>query len=629
MINILSFTRKGFIPSFLFLFLFLNVNFGFAYDTKKENLNKILEKIENLKLYENPVWKALLHYDPKNKNSFITDKNFLLSLREGKFSLKREMELTVEALLNNKDLEENSNPVCKFPARLYWLKLNIPELNDLIPEVKCKDLNTYLEKVSVDKITLVFAAEDIKNPSSMMGHVFLKLTGYNKEGIYVEHAVSYFAVIDTVNPIKLLVKSTITGMDSFFSLKPYRKFISRYLLDEERVIWEFPLKDLNDEKKEIIRLHIWELKDVKTKYYFTEYNCATVIYYILSIADPKMLEEKQSWISPRDVIRIAKKVSLIDEAELIPTDEWLIRILEDKISFKDLKKIKKSISLGHCDNSLFENTNYTNFEYKFYIANLYENYITFLKRKERISNTQAEELSSCIPSIKGYTIDLTNYKNPYNAPLNSKVSLGYSRFNDKDYLHLVFTPTYNTILDNNRQVFLFETDLRLFEFSLLLNKSNIKIDHIYLYHIYSLKPYSLLTGGLSYNFKIGLENHYQKLDPKLSLFTSTGLGITLNPHKDFYIFFLQNVGIGYGKNTLYPYTYPELGLIVYEIFNMKSVLSYKYMFNQFNSKQSYNILSLNHVINLKSNLQLILTLDYLKDNHKNKTNFFLNLTKNF
>lgn len=616
--------RRGLILSF-FLLLFQTES-TFSKEIKSEDLNNILKKIEESKLYDHPTWKSLLHFDPKSGKSFITDKNFILSLKEGQFSLKREMILTIESFLKSQNFQEDTNPICKFPARLYWLKSNIPELNDLIPDVKCKDLDIYLKKAPAEDITLVFAAEDVKNPTSMMGHVFLKLTGYNDENVYVEHAVSFFAVLNTLNPVKLLIESTITGMESFYSLKPYKKFISRYLIDENRVIWEFPLKGLKDKDKELIHLHIWELRDVKTEYYFTNYNCATVIYYILSIAQPKMLDIKPSWISPRDVVRISKEVLLVDEAELIPTDEWLIRILEDRVSFRDIKKIKSIISKDYCDNSIFENEN---FEYKFYLTNLYKSYIYLLRQRNLLSKTKAQKLLSCVPSIDGYTIDLTNYKNPYKTPLNSKISFGYYRFNNEDYTQLIILPIYNTLLDNNRQGFLFETDLRMFEFSLLVNKSNIKLNHIYLYHMYHLKPYSLLTGGSSYTFKIGMESHYKKLDPNLSLFTSGGFGATINLHRDLYIFFLQNIGIGYGKNILYPYTYPELGFIIYEVFGMKSVITYKYMFNQFNSKKAYNILSLNHSINLGSNFQLILNLDYLKEYHKDKTNFSVNITKNF
>ena len=54
------------------------------------------------------------------------------------------------------------------------------------------------------------------------------------------------------------------------------------------------------------------------------------------------------------------------------------------------------------------------------------------------------------------------------------------------------------------------------------------------------------------------------------------------------LYFLMNGGLGYGDSRLYPYVYPEIGAIIYEVMNMKTNLSYKYVYNQLGSNEFYH-----------------------------------------
>lgn len=586
-------------------------------------VNIIISEAINKKLYVKPTWKSLLHI--KDKKSFINDPNFILSKEN--FSLKNELIYTIKAFFKDKKLDDK-HPICKFPARFYWIKKELSLQDSIFPKVKCKSFNEYLKKAPADEISLVFASEDIKNPSSMMGHVFFKLSGKNYKNKYVEHAVSFFAVIDTVNPISLIIKSTITGMDSIYSLLPFRIQLIRYLEVEHRNVWIFPLLITNKEKK-LIYYHIWELKDVKSKYYFTSYNCATVVYFILSLADPSLLKEKFLWVSPRDVIVLSYKHNLIKRGELLPSDEWFIRMLEEELSFKDKVEIKKIFS----DKKFNKILNYNNSLKDFYKLKLIEVYSLYLYKEKKLSKKDLMKINQLLKNkynnLNNYKIDISNYKSPFKVPPDSQVSIGYKSFNKKNFLKIRFLPASHTLQDDNRE-FMTESSLKIGEFSLLLNPKKIKLESFYVYYAQSLVPWDILVGGISFDFQIGIKQHYDKnLNPFTAINISGGLGETFQLTKDLYLYNLYSIGIGYSKNRLYPYAYPELGIIIYEIFNMKSIISYKYLFNQYNSMQTYHNIQFSQSLIVKNSLTLSLQMEFLKKRHQNITNWEITFIKYF
>ena len=129
-------------------------------------IDDIEEYVEKNKLYESFIWKSLLHY--RNEQPSIFNKDFLLSYDN--FSLKNELVQTIKAI------KDENNYLCKYPARYEWLKKDLSNLNIKIPNIEvCDEFNKYLNKTNLETIDLIFVSENVKNPSSMMGHVFFNL----------------------------------------------------------------------------------------------------------------------------------------------------------------------------------------------------------------------------------------------------------------------------------------------------------------------------------------------------------------------------------------------------------------------------------------------------------------------
>jgi hypothetical protein len=520
-----------------FLFFLLPI---LLYSSQEDTVKSAFKN----KLYEKNEWKALLHYD----NGFkVTDKKFLLSKRS---SLKNELIATIKAFydLPSHYKNENNHAQCKFPARFLFITHELNISKDEFPKVHCQDLQTYEEKAPADDISLIYASENVKNPSSMMGHVFLKFSGINDKGVEVNHAITFYTIIESMNPLSLIYQNTISGMKGLFGLQPYRIIKDNYTKKENRNIWEYQLL-LNDYRRKLIYYHVWELKGINMKYFFTSYNCSTVIYNILSLVKPKIYEDKKIWITPLDSVRYLYKYDLIKKAQLYPSNSWLIKMQED-----------------------------TNMD----------------------MNTTEQ--------LKNKIIDISKYKSPNKIPSERQLSVGYVNLNQEKYLKLSFLPASHLLNDYNREYF-GESELKIAYLSILLNDKNIELEDFTLYGMKSYMPYSSLTHDLSYQFEIAVKKEYtENTRYRDTLKIDGGIGVDFLVFNDINIFAMFNGGIGYNKDDNAHFLFnPQIGAMIYEIFNMKSYFYYQPYF--INNEFIYNRYIIKHNIFINKNYTLAFKLE--------------------
>lgn len=239
-----------------------------------------LRELSSLDSYESVEWKNLLHYDGA-KSVINEESNFFLS-PEGFRNPKAEYLATLKAITEDIEQQEN-HAVCKYPARFDYILQTLKLKRQDFKLPICKDYQEYRKKVPIDSVSVVFAAESNRSPSSMMGHSFLKLQGVNENGIK-EHSFSYFAAFNVENSVQFYIDVITTGIDGAYILSPYKSKIDEYLAGEKRSLWEF---DINLTAKEIKRLksHIWELKGHNIKYSLVSHNCNTAVISILKTAN--------------------------------------------------------------------------------------------------------------------------------------------------------------------------------------------------------------------------------------------------------------------------------------------------------------------------------------------------------
>ena len=304
----------------LFIILFLLFNSLNVFAVTKEELVK---KITDSSLYYEQTWKRLLHYSNGksivNKNStFFLSKNGYKNPKEEMFSLV------------DKIFDSPTNVFDKYPARIWFIEksLNISLQN--LKNSNAPDFEEFKKKVPADNIYLVFASENNHSPSTMMGHLFIKISG-NDGTKDIEHAITFTSLVSDKEPFKFYCKALTGNLSGGFILNPYRDIVSRYLFVENRSIWEFEIK-LTKEEKEFFLLHLWELKEVQTKYKFITYNCATATVDLLNIAkDKNFLQLDKPFNTPIDYLKEFEKLDTISKINLIPT-----KLYNEKIKIKNM-----------------------------------------------------------------------------------------------------------------------------------------------------------------------------------------------------------------------------------------------------------------------------------------------------
>ena len=302
--------------------------------------NDYLPSLENQaiaqELYLNPEWNALLHIE--EGQSKILDPRFILSSED--FSSKNELVETINFLFG---IDNSPTNICKFPARAIWInqQLKRPPINFGL----CNQFSKYLESAPVNSIAVVYSSENLTQPSSMMGHVFLKISGENQLGKQVAHGVSFFTEINGINVPKIIFDSMVIGKQGFFALSPYQDKLSFYLQEEQRNVWEYEL-DLDSDQKELIQAHIWELKQAKLDYFFQDYNCATLLKFLISVAEPSLLDSKDAWTTPVDLVKTVDRANIVKNVSVIPSSKWKMRMLSEALT-PQINDDIKHLSLIH------------------------------------------------------------------------------------------------------------------------------------------------------------------------------------------------------------------------------------------------------------------------------------------
>lgn len=541
-------------------------------------------------LSNDPVWRALLHFD---KSGFhIQDPDFLLSWPNT--TLESELQATFQAFKS--PVQPNKlHALCKFPARLLWFTTKLQLAKQMFPSVDCQGYREYQSKAPASDIKLVFASENVSSPSSMMGHAFLKLEGINDDGDFVEHGVTYYTILDSLNLPKLLIESLVTGMPGLFALTPYKKQKARYLHGEERNIWEYGL-NLSEYDKAMIHAHIWELKGKESDYFFDTYNCATVTYFLLATAKPEIFNSNRSWISPIDVVKDANDFGLVKKGKMIPSMRWKIRMLIDQMNSDNVSDVYVAVS----NKELIQGYNDIDTDQRLLSLELYKTYVDYLESNHKLDKIESAALQKNIdlmyePAFMDIELDISKYKAPIKTPGDTQWSAGIGTIESESFLELDFLPTSHRLQDDNRQYFT-ENALKLGEIKLryLAKKQSLEIHEINLYSVTSINPWDKFTGGLSLQWKIGIEPHYDRqLESHHAFNFDAGLGKAWSIHYDLMFYGMFSGGYGYGDRQHYIYLKPEIGMVVNELFDMKTIVRTRYLYNQFGSSNGYWDIELN------------------------------------
>ena len=271
----------------------------------------------NSDIHNDIEWQSLLHF--KYGKSTINSNSTFFLYEHGQSDARIEYIATINGLYDI-GLIDDESVQCRYPGRIYFIKNKLQIEQDLFTQYECISYNEYIDKVPIDNVYIVFASDDNNNPSSIMGHSFLKLSGIDKDGIFREHAFSFFAIFDTDDmPIINYSKSLFNGTKGMYILTPYKNKINEYINEQGRSLWEFEIEMSSDERWTLKR-HLWELKEHEIHYRFIMHNCNTALINVLKLVNRHFdVNNYQIFITPIEYIMQLFNNNKIVNISIIPT----------------------------------------------------------------------------------------------------------------------------------------------------------------------------------------------------------------------------------------------------------------------------------------------------------------------
>lgn len=563
-----------------------------------------IAKSEALSLHKKEYWKLLLHSN--GSKSVITDNSFFLA-KDGETNPKSELQQTIKGFFRADIALDNNHPICRYPARLKWLTQELQITQNILPKANCSEFKTYLKKTSPHDIHLVFASENVNNLVSMMGHIFLKISG-EKDGVEVDHSLSYSANYSAQNGLAFIFGALFSGVSGFFVLEPYHNKLTQYNNEQKRSIWEYKLKFTPDQINNLA-LHIWEMKGINTKYHFVTHNCGSAILYLLYMADPNLQKLYSPLDAPLDIVKNLDRNNYIQSVDVWPADNYKFRMISNNFSETDRKIIKEFLNNG--DNDIFNQ--YSSPQKK---ANAIYGARTVLNYKLVDKDINQKNYDLLRGKIDHISEDLTknnliyDVKDPLKKSDSSILTLGYQNQTDnKSVINFGFYPVYNNFNGNNSEYFN-EYALQLLNLKGIyyVDQHKAKFDNVDIINIKSIVPNDSLVGGLSGSFKINIER--EKFDfesNKMFPNTTFGIGIGKQILNNKILFYgMINGGYSYFRSNNILYSNPEIGAILKEGKYGKLDTKYTKYFSS-NLYKYKEIISVNQTFFLKEDNDIMLS----------------------
>ncbi len=308
-----------------------------------------------------------------------------------------------------------------------------------------------------------------------------------------------------------------------------------------------------------------------------------MVDFILSIAASQQLPVDALWLTPKDVIKRAKTLNLIQQSRVIAPNRWLIRALSEQVDPVTRDALKKDIDEQRpirVDKFTADGGNIN-----LQLAMAYQGYLIESKQFGNAADRspqyeQALQYRSQLRQLfeekySNTQLEAKAFKSPLDTPQDSQLEFGILNRGKNNFLRMSFTPASHHLEDDNRQYF-GESELLLFEVSALKNTATrqLIIDRFILYFTKSLIPYDDMSGGLSGAIRVGYEpQRNAEFKTQRAAFISGAIGKTSRYGRDIDMFALLGGGASVRNRSPNFYLQPEVGIIVREIFGMKTSAS--------------------------------------------------------
>ncbi|HXN07211.1 MAG TPA: DUF4105 domain-containing protein [Nitrospiria bacterium] len=468
-------------------------------------LDQILHKAKENKLSDDRYWHILLHYKKtlSGFKSLLDDPRFFLSPK-GKTDPPAELEATLKAFFDSTDTGDG-HPRCRFPARYEWLKSELNWDDSRFPAVSCEAFKKYESSLQPKSAVLVFPAFFMNNPASMFGHTLLRIDN-SSESKLLSFAVNYAAYPDSFG-ILYPIKGIFGFYKGFFSVFPYYDTIKMYNDTEQRDMWEYQLNLTEDELKKM-SLHLWELKEIYSYYYFFGENCSFNILYLFEAARPSLhlTDRVRPWVIPTDTLRLIMEEGVVGKLDYRASKANRIRHIgsllneKERVLAREISENKAEsgqIASGSPENKIHildlatEEVQYLYGKHKMTKEDYQKRFLATLNERSKLGRSDGEEKPIAPPDP------------PDSGHRSSRISLGGGVRESLTFEEIRYRPAYHTLHDpdtgfsKGSQIVFMDTAVRFY------NNGIVKLQDFDFIDIVSLSPRDEFFKPLSYQISTG------------------------------------------------------------------------------------------------------------------------------
>lgn len=485
-------------------------------------------------------WKKLLHFEDGQKQVVSTE--FYISKAH---QPQDEFNQFIRILKTDKAKEL----VCNFPARYKLIQKHFPSILKINLR-ECQSLNDFLRNIKGDKISLGLASEYFKAPSSAFGHLMLVIHENSKPS--VSSSVIHYAA--KTNPTDGFLSYTMKGLTGAY----YGYYLKTNLFDklneyskiEQRFIHYYEL-NLDPDQLHFLKLHLFELRKARFKYFFLNKNCAYRLGKIIDLSSDHIYTPNNFiYTMPIEIPKSFSPIITQATAELPYIS--ISKQSTESLSKDDLKlfhkiiegkdKLKKGSST-HLKKAVFYYYNYHFRKENSHLPNYKENMV--------FSITEEKTTSKAF--------------DPRNSPSPNKFEVSKRWISKDQSFNLRYRPVLRDIETPARLNF-YESEMNIAMIDLSYHdEKKFKLDEFQLLNLKLLSDYSSLYKDISWALYLGVnrKNDNDFKDYEISF----GLGQGKNSILSFA--YVLNVGLSYIQDDFYPILKPEIYLYTFNIQKFK------------------------------------------------------------
>lgn len=488
-------------------------------------------------LAQDPYWHTLLHYKQTlfSQKSTVDDPAFFLS-PEGQTNANAELEATIAAFSSG-DPTDDAHPINRFPARLNWLQQQLaPEQTAQFVAPVSRTFEAVWQAMAPSSASVIFPAQYMNNPASLFGHTLINIEGKRNEKL-LAYSVNYSAITQETNGLIFAVKGIFGFYPGRFSIDPYYQKVQQYSDLSMRDIWEYNLNLSKDEVRNLM-LHLWELQDSYSNYYFFKENCSYNLLFLLDAARPgsALVDQFKHWVIPVDTIKEVRKSNFIASEHYRPSRSTTIKRIASTLpkelqlrsmaaAESDAAAIELTDSLEQRDDKIrtldlsAEVLQMYHADGKVDQATYADRFLTILKQRAPLGKVDDDFYPHTTPPP------------PHIGHDSTRITTGFGSYDSQDFISLSLRPAYHDLMDPSAGYTLGSAiEFLSGELYYYTGEQKLEIRQLDAISIQSLSPIDTFFKSKSWKLNTGLTTIKEEdsKDRHTAVYFDAGVGVSLS-----------------------------------------------------------------------------------------------------